>query len=1178
MGEHKLDRALKSLLNLIEKSISERDYKNPEVTRLIQESHFNKVIQGSSRQTKQLFKLQRKGKDFSFTRFASQNNIQFNDLLSGTLPMVFRDYRRVIHCLKLSWALYLTCKMKGLHLRTRQRRRGSQWTQPTSQNSLSTFFVHLYVQLRNKSISEEKDIIKCFKTSLCYLVSESMGQTEFPQGDRIEIVPTRFLPEFNSFSQDFRVNLYFCFLQSKVLCQEVPKTFIQETLEKHRKQLSTPHKGIDDQTLQLLYEEGKQFGKIVKQFYKPNTGFFPTNKATFQFPRKTGGMKGDLVFNKVLANSAKPDPLDRPEPFVIGLFGQPGQGKSLLLNRIKNLLRPQFPGTAFNDLCYVRTCNCDHWDGYTGQPITILDDLGQSLKGSDIQEFITLVSCNPYIVPMASLESKGTYFNSEIIITTSNLPYGMQLDAVYRDQSGIIDDLSFWRRFHLPLIVEDNQILSLKTEPNWVRPSNLIPKRLLSSRMTQMLAKANSLRSNHLPSARKLSAEDWEIRDWKSCQGTILSMIGSRRDFHENHRNTWTQKVFAVNQDCRDMLGEEFYSDQIIPLMEDSSDEESSEDECEVKRKVPLIPKTVNEHFACLNFDAYPPEGPLEVRVEPIVEPLKVRTITAGRGSLFCLKPFQRAMWQALGESKQYVLTHGTNNLEPAIERLYAQSAPEDVWISGDYSAATDSFAIEASKALLEGILSEISHEPTKRWAMKEISPHLLVYPKESGLKPVLQESGQLMGSFLSFPLLCLLNNCTAKFSGLTPDQYLINGDDILMRAPAETYPLWKKTVDQFGLSLSLGKNYVSPIFGTINSQLIKHNEVQQSGKQKLLDRRVQVLGECLRDLELQMDTNTPEEVQELFKVVNRKKLSRTCRSIRVPSSHGGLALSWGPRPKSVKSLRTEILVYLHQLFDKLKGSTNHISFPYLSVGSQNSSDLEQMERAFNEPVSNKEYHEDFLSRVSLTDVSENVKKHPQLRECFFNKDIESLPPLNFIQCKLIPFYKEDREVVQQQINSAFLSCFLKYEGSHNYDLFRKRILKTHLGIQKEVIPKEYLVNLYDLEFPCDFLDEINFFERTPSQCFDSKLFESKLGSSLRPKDFDLPRISAADFSREVVNDYNVLQEICIHGFDERHERYGEYPDLAACVNWDLTTQEFHRRIDRIENGKEKKSAKHTRH
>ena len=382
MGGSELDRVLISLLKLSENSVLEEDVNNPGRFCLINKTNFSKLIQNSSSQKLiRSFKLERKKRVFSYVSFAKRHGLNFCDLIGSTCPSIFTDYRRVLHTVKLSWALYLTLKMKGVSLAFRKKIdfRG-KWTKPSSKNILTLLFVFIYAQLRRQKIVDEKDIIKCFKTSLCYAVSDILNQSEFPEGKRIDLIPRSIVRNIQRKTYLEQVNIYFSFLQSKALCQTVPLSFIQETLEKHRAQLSSPHKGIDQETLDLLVKEGEIFGAKVKKYFRPNEGFYPTNKATFQFPRNVGGMKGDLVFNNRLSNIKDSDPLDRPEPLVVGLFGQPGQGKSLFLNNLKILFQEMFPGKKKGDLFYARTSNCRHWDGYHHQPIVILDDIGQSRR------------------------------------------------------------------------------------------------------------------------------------------------------------------------------------------------------------------------------------------------------------------------------------------------------------------------------------------------------------------------------------------------------------------------------------------------------------------------------------------------------------------------------------------------------------------------------------------------------------------------------------------------------------------------------------------------------------------------------------------------------------------------------------------------------------------------------
>lgn len=1118
-GENRLDLVLKSLLSLIDlcgvETIGDR-------TILIDSTNFRRKVFKGPRDVKDRFLSLRKQKKktFSYSEFAIANSIPY-DTICGEFPIVFRDYRRTIHCLRLSYAFYLTMVMTN-HVKFTFPNRVRQGHFKKVNTYLSEIFVHLYCSLRREKITDEKKIIKCFKNSLCYHVSQCLDQKEFPEGQRMDLIPIAFRPYFRKLEPDQKIRFFFSLLQSKELCEEVPESFVQETLEKHRDQLSSPHPGVQPETLEYLRTRGREFGKLVKKFYDPSKGSFPSNKATCHFPRNRGGVKGDLVFHERLVSglSAGEERIDRMEPMVIGLFGQPGQGKSRFIPQLLSTLKKNFPGISREDLTYVRTCNVEFWDGYKGQPIVILDDLGQSTSGKDIQEFQTLVSCNPYILPMAELSDKGTYFVSPIIIATSNLSYGTRLSQVY-ESSPIIDDASFWRRFHVPLYCETGLYYQLDADPCWIRLENLLFESQLNR---ENLVRRNASRNDkvndktffqqkikfHMDVDPRISAKQ---KTWNPIPieidlfaSELNRLFSSRRKTHENISVFWNQKIHEDFDTTESLLNKEFFSQEINPFLPESLGREDLFKESQST--------TLN-----LRFDAFPPVGPLPVRVEPIREALKVRTITAGIGDTFCLKPFQRAMWKALGLEKQFCLTHGTNQLDSAIKRIYEQSSPHDVWISGDYTAATDSFAIEASKALLDGILESIDHLPTKRWALKEVSPHQLIYPESSGLEPVIQKSGQLMGSLLSFPLLCLLNDCTASAIGLSPDQYLINGDDILMRTHPDNYQKWKSRVQEFGLSLSLGKNYIHSEYGTVNSQLVHKDKVVDSGKQKVLDRRSRVLGECLRDLERLMRESPSEFVHDIFKQINRKKLSRTIRSINVPSSHGGLALDWGNRENlNLRSLRTEILVYLHDLFIKIKPRPDHISIPYLSWEKVVERSNERMELTFQEPETLHEFHEDFLNQQAIPVVKKRLMSNSDLRHLFLEQKIEDLPPLSFLSSIQIPFSDSIiRKELQGQIDRAFFRLFLDGNSGFEYEDYKTLVnIKTSNPETSFSEKKKFLISMMDLNVKPDFLSYIPCSYQ--AKRFDLNIFKKQLGRSLEPKEFDLPDIQegTVDYSLEV--------------------------------------------------------------
>jgi hypothetical protein len=91
------------------------------------------------------------------------------------------------------------------------------------------------------------------------------------------------------------------------------------------------------------------------------------------------------------------------------------------------------------------------------------------------------------------------------------------------------------------------------------------------------------------------------------------------------------------------------------------------------------------------------------------------------------------------------------------------------------------------------------------------------------------QEWGQLMGSFVSFPILCIINAAVTRESlekafdlriNLTDHAFKVNGDDDLFVIPPSGYQTWVRNVTSAGLSPSIGKNFISRRYAVINSQM----------------------------------------------------------------------------------------------------------------------------------------------------------------------------------------------------------------------------------------------------------------------------------------------------------------------------------------------------------------------
>lgn len=286
-----------------------------------------------------------------------------------------------------------------------------------------------------------------------------------------------------------------------------------------------------------------------------------------------------------------------------------------------------------------------------------------------------------------------------------------------------------------------------------------------------------------------------------------------------------------------------------------------------------------------------------------ILEPMKVRIITKPRAGQFVpLKSIQKQLWSRLKShwSKTFELIGAT--LSDEMVRLFINEkgnfGPErglsfgkcndksGFWVSGDYSAATDSLKSWITSLMVKTFFSnlffsdpeiyqrinksllgcsieydvvsppaedpwwklykksvfrtnaELSEEDFQEYMKKHMDPKAAwsaYYGLDQSTK---QQSGQLMGNVLSFPLLCI-SNLTAYW--LSIERYLnqeirlkdlfrcfpvrVNGDDILFKSDKEHYDVWNQTIREFGFEPSAGKNLISPEVLQINSQLYEVRE-----------------------------------------------------------------------------------------------------------------------------------------------------------------------------------------------------------------------------------------------------------------------------------------------------------------------------------------------------------------
>lgn len=137
----------------------------------------------------------------------------------------------------------------------------------------------------------------------------------------------------------------------------------------------------------------------------------------------------------------------RQDPFHVSVYGPPKIGKSAMMNKVSDDLI-MYHGLPTTNKVYTRSPENVYWDNYKGQTTVMFDDLGQiAAQGppSDLSELIALKSNAPYMVHMASMAEKGTYFTSDFIISSTNFKlyndctYVKSKDALHRRRDVLVE-------------------------------------------------------------------------------------------------------------------------------------------------------------------------------------------------------------------------------------------------------------------------------------------------------------------------------------------------------------------------------------------------------------------------------------------------------------------------------------------------------------------------------------------------------------------------------------------------------------------------------------------------------------------------------------------------------------------------------------------------------------------
>lgn len=546
-------------------------------------------------------------------------------------------------------------------------------------------------------------------------------------------------------------------MQCKSLAKEAHPSFVKESLLKHRNTVSQVCETRPD-LLKEIEDFIQPWVDTVVESIPTTVSSIPNSHACLEKPRSAGGLFSALS-SRIKESSVLQPSHPRLDPTTIVFCGAAGVGKSLLQAYVgKNLAsRLEVP---FSDAVYMRNADMKHWDGYNHQPLVQIDDFGQT-NFSKTQ------------VPQQILD---------FITLSSSVDF--QLPMAKIQEKG--------RQFTSPLL-----LYSTNRTPgsfygylcdgglDWgavVRRVNYFlcweQRKIVLYRPIYDGRKSCLLDSFRLVRVKTFDAD--------------CSLVTISESLSDLLMESWLKKSI-------------FYSNSLGQAVQ---------------------PITKGSKPWVIDWSSLS-EPTNEVKVSAILEPLKVRTVTVGESRNWVLKPVQKAMLAALKQYPCFKPCFTPNYLED----IQGMKEISGVWLSGDYSAATDGLHSDIQRVILRSLYRRLKTSSVPDTLLqllcKEIKReggvHRVTYPHSYDIAPVDQTNGQLMGSLLSFPILCLINAFTiCKATGKKLEQLpgLIHGDDVLARMSISQISEWKKVCPELGLELSIGKNYISPSWGSIDSQV----------------------------------------------------------------------------------------------------------------------------------------------------------------------------------------------------------------------------------------------------------------------------------------------------------------------------------------------------------------------
>lgn len=711
-----------------------------------------------------------------------------------------------------------------------------------------------------------EDLPKEFKLLLCTNFSRLMNQ-EIPIGGNkyLNSYPCPKIYMRYLFQEKSRKSRFYqgCWnlLQCKAVSNVVPKSFVQKAYEKHSKILSKVET-TEPWILERYREFIKPYCEKVRSYYSDRSTE-PKRKAYFGYSQKEGGLKKALYQDRIIKHSGFINPHMselcpdiRMDPVVIHLEGQPASGKSTLIPNINKEIGQRFG------------YSCDNYREF-------VYERGSTVKHWDgyNHQLITLIDD---FVQVPGSTSKPSDDAKELIHLTSPIDYVLPM-ADLRDKG---------RKFDSAFLVLSSNL------------GTIVGQKGLASEQAYLRRVANPV---------------WKV----SRKAGVLELVKQRvvENKYCNNRSLETEATYKFkNQfECARFLGH-WAVNQFLERL--SWSQQSHND---IIHHV-VIPndEDMSDLGRSLQFQVPRDLERNSVMTYGITEPLKVRMITKGQPLCHALKPVQKAMFRSL---KDYKVFEPCYNPEIDQKHVTKNHKNGNFYVSGDYSSATDGLHFDFSQVFMEELSKSFEDLPSiQRLITWEGGSHEVHYPQESGLKPILQTNGQLMGSLLSFPALCLANAFTLAYARdsktIEQENSLIHGDDIVFQSDEETFARWKYIAPLIGFELSVGKNYIHDQWFSIDSQMFFRASSRKldTGKFK-----------CFYKTK---DSPTPDfrdamsmkwmRIQTL-KRFGIKGLEKTPRELRIPTSYGGLAPDKCKLIKGYSPTFQDQLIYWIDFHQKVK-------------------------------------------------------------------------------------------------------------------------------------------------------------------------------------------------------------------------------------------------------------------